>query len=381
MKIVIACDSFKGSASAIQVASALASGIREVWPAAEIACVPVADGGEGTIDAFLYSLPGRRVTVPVAGPLGEPVQADYALLENGTAVIEMAAASGLPLLAQDALDPLRATTYGTGQLITAAMDAGCKRIVLGLGGSASNDGGAGMAQALGARLLDADGAELPRGGGALGRLARIDTSALDPRLAEMPILAACDVTNPLCGPEGASAVYGPQKGATPTAICQLDHNLAHYASIGLACTGRDVAAHPGSGAAGGLGAGLLLFCNAALCSGITTVLDTLDFDRRLEGVNLVITGEGRLDGQSVQGKVPVGVARRVKSQLNVPVVAIVGGVGPAAERVYDCGIDAVFPIAPGPITLAQAMEETQPLLRAAAERVARLIHAVRPDLC
>lgn len=376
MKIVIACDSFKGSVSAIQVADSLAKGLRRVWPDAEIDCMPVADGGEGTVDAFLYGMPGRKVTISAAGPLGEAIQASFALLDNGTAVIETAAASGLPLLAPQQRDPLRATTYGTGQLICAALDAGCKRIVLGLGGSATNDGGAGMAQALGARFLDAAGQPLPPGGGALDRLERIDLSGLDPRLQTTPVVAACDVTNPLCGPQGASVVYGPQKGATPPMVQQLDRCLRRFAQVGFSCTGRDVAHVPGAGAAGGLGAGLLLFCRAQLCSGIDTMLDVLDFDRRAADADLVFTGEGRIDGQSVCGKVPVGVARRVKAQRQIPVIAVVGGIGPDAERVYDCGIDAVFATAPGPITLQHAMRDSQSLLCRTAEQIARLILSI-----
>lgn len=378
MKIVIACDSFKGSVSAIQVADYLAEGIRRVWPQAEIDCVPVADGGEGTIDAFLYSLSGRRMTAAVMGPLGATVQADYALLEDGTAVIEMAAASGLPLLSADQRDPMKATTYGTGQLMKAALDAGCSRIVIGLGGSATNDGGAGMAQALGVRMLDKSGRSLPPGGGSLDQLDWIDLSGLDKRLTHTPVIVACDVTNPLCGQQGASAVYGPQKGATPAMIEQLDANLAHYARIGKICTGRDVAETPGAGAAGGLGAGLLLFCNTQIRSGIATVLDTVEFDRRVADADLVFTGEGRLDGQSICGKTPVGVAQRIKAHRKIPVVAIVGGIGPEADRVYDYGIDAVFATAPGPITLKEAIQNSHELLASAAERVARLIRAVQP---
>lgn len=378
MKVVIACDSFKGSVTAVQAVSYLEEGIRRVWPEAEVDGIPVADGGEGTVDAFLHSVPGRRICISVTGPLGEPVQAEFALLEDGTAVIEMAAASGLPLVSPKKRNPMLTTTYGTGELILAALDAGCTRMVLGLGGSATNDGGAGMAQALGVKLLDGQGQRLPPGGGALERLERMDVSEIDPRLAKIPLAVACDVTNPLCGPQGASAVFGPQKGADREMVAKLDQNLAHFARIGQACTGRDVANVPGAGAAGGLGAGLLLFTNAQMCSGITTVLDTVGFDSRVSDADLVITGEGRMDGQSVCGKTPVGVAQRVKAKGNIPVVAIVGSIGPQAERVYDYGIDAIFSTAPGPITLEEAMENSHALLASAAERVARLMQAVRP---
>jgi len=377
MKVVIACDSFKGSVTATEAVSYLEEGIRRVWPDAEVDGIPVADGGEGTVKAFLHRLPGRSIQVPVTGPLGDPVQAEFALLEDGTAVIEMAAASGLPLLAPEERNPMRTSTYGTGQLMVAALDAGCRRMVLGLGGSATNDGGAGMAQALGVKLLDGQGRSLPPGGGALGSLERMDLSGLDPRLAHIPIVAACDVTNPLCGAQGASAVYGPQKGADGQMIRQLDENLARFAQVGLACTGRDVANVPGAGAAGGLGAGLLLFTNARICSGITTVLDIVGFDARIEDADLVLTGEGRMDGQSIYGKTPVGVAQRVKAKGNIPVVAIVGGMGPDVERVYDFGIDAVFSTVPGPMTLEEAIERSHELLASTAQRVARLIQAVR----
>ena len=377
MKVVIACDSFKGSVSAVQVVSFLTEGIRRVWPSAVIDGIPVADGGEGTVDAFLHSVPGRRIRVPVMGPLGETVQAEFALLEDGTAILEMAAASGLPLVVPEQRDPMRTTTYGTGQLMAAALDAGCSRMVLGLGGSATNDGGAGMIQALGGKLLDVQGRSLPPGGGALDKLVHMDLSGLDPRLENTPIVAACDVTNPLCGPQGASAVYGPQKGADDAMVRQLDQNLAHFAKVGLTCTGQDVAEIPGAGAAGGLGAGLLLLGNTRMCSGITTVLDTVGFDGRIADADLVLTGEGRMDGQSICGKTPVGVAQRVKAQRNIPVVAIVGGIGPGAERVYEYGIDAIFSTAPGPITLENAMENSHDYLASTAERVARLVQAIR----
>lgn len=378
MKVVIACDSFKGSVTAVQAVSYLEEGIRRVWPEAEVDGIPVADGGEGTVDAFLHSVPGRRICISVTGPLGEPVQAEFTLLEDGTAVIEMAAASGLPLVSPEQRNPMLTTTYGTGELILAALNAGCSRLVLGLGGSVTNDGGAGMAQALGVKLLGGQGRSLPPGGGALEQLERMDVSGIDPRLAQIPLVVACDVTNPLCGPQGASAVFGPQKGADGDMVAKLDQNLAHFARVGLACTGRDVANVPGAGAAGGLGAGLLLFTNAQMRSGITTVLDTVGFDGRVADADLVITGEGRMDGQSVCGKTPVGVAQRVKAQGNIPVVAIVGSIGPQAERVYDYGIDAIFSTAPGPITLEEAMENSHALLASAAERVARLMQAVRP---
>ena len=376
MKLVIACDSYKGSASAAEAARALAEGAARVYPQARIETIPIADGGEGTVDAFLSAVPGRRLWAEVSGPMGEPVKAAHAMLEDGTAVLEMCAASGLTLVPPERRNPLLATSYGTGQLIAAALDAGCARVILGIGGSATNDGGAGMAQALGVKLLDGAGRPLPPGGGSLGRLERVDCSQMDRRARETPILIASDVTNPLCGPEGASAVYGPQKGATPAMVRTLDANLARFAALAAAATGRDVGDTPGAGAAGGLGAGLLLFCRAELRSGIDALLDAADFDRRAADADLVLTGEGRIDGQSAYGKAPVGVARRVKALGDIPVIAVAGGVGPGAEAVYACGIDALCSIAPGPISLEEAMAEGPALLADAAERVMRLARAL-----
>ena len=376
MKVVIACDSYKGSVGAPAAARALAAGVARVYPQAQIDAIPIADGGEGTVDAFLSALPGRRLRAKVSGPMGEPVEAAYAMLEDGTAVLEMCAASGLTLVPPERRNPLLATSCGTGQLITAALDAGCTRIILGIGGSATNDGGAGMAQALGVRLLDSGGEPIPPGGGPLARLARVDCSGMDPRAREIPILIACDVTNPLCGPEGASAVYGPQKGATPAMVRTLDANLARFADLAAAATGRDVKRLPGAGAAGGLGAGLLLFCRAEMRSGITALLDAADFDRRAADADLVLTGEGRIDGQPAYGKAPVGVARRVKALGDIPVIAVAGGIGPGAEAVYACGIDALCSIAPGPLSLEEAMADSEALLADAAERIMRLIRAL-----
>lgn len=378
MKVVIACDSFKGSVSASEAAACLECGIRRIYPDAVIDKVPIADGGEGMVESLLSVLPGEKRFVDVLDPLGRPIRAQYALLKNSTAVIETAAASGLPLLREEELNPLKASTYGTGQLMRAALDEGCTSILLGLGGSATNDAGAGMAQALGIRLLDSDGKEIPQGGGSLDRLVKIDTSQMDHRLLDVPIIAACDVTNPLCGVKGASSVYGPQKGADAQMVKQLDQNLNHFAQIGLQATGKDVRNIPGSGAAGGMGAGLLIFFNASLCSGIETLLDLIGFDTRILDADLVITGEGRIDGQSLCGKVPIGIAQRVKTRRNIPVIGIVGEIGQQSQAIFHHGIDSVFSITPGPVPLQDSMQQGAIFLADTAERVMRLIRAVKP---
>lgn len=375
MKIVIAADSFKGSADAPCVVEHLKRGALRVCPHAQVTELPISDGGEGMLNAYLRT-DGIRIPVRVTGPDGRPVQAAFGLLPDGTAVIEMAQASGITLAPQTGYNVRIASTYGTGELMRAALDSGCRAMIIGIGGSATNDGGAGMACALGARFLDKDGQPLAPGGAALQRLHRIDVSGLDPRLLQCRIVVACDVQNPLCGPNGASAVYGPQKGASKEDVALLDAALAHYARLLHTQLGKDVAGQPGAGAAGGLGAALLAFCNAQMCPGIETVLDALNFEQALSGASLVITGEGRIDSQSACGKVPVGVARRAKKAApNVPVVAIVGSIGPGAELVYQEGIDAILPLPPYPMALAECMAQTAPLLEAAAERAMRLMMA------
>jgi glycerate kinase len=372
VRIIVAPDSFKGSVSAVDAAAAMARGVASVFPSAEVVQVPIADGGEGTVEALVTATGGRVEHRTVRGPLGEPVRARWGILGGGGAVIEMAAASGLPLVPPGRRDPRVTTTFGTGELILAALDAGLRKLVIGIGGSATNDGGTGMARALGARFLDAAGAELPEGGAALASLARIDLSGLDRRLQEAEILVACDVDNPLTGPRGASAVYGPQKGATPEMVQQLDVALARLASVARAATGRDVADLPGAGAAGGLGAGLLYFTPARLEPGVDIVLETTSFARVVEGAALVITGEGRTDFQTAMGKAPVGVAS-VARQRGVPVVCLSGGLGPGADEVLAHGIDAVASIAPGALTLEESVARGAELLEAGAARVCRLV--------
>jgi glycerate kinase len=373
MRIIVAPDSFKGSASALEVARAMERGVLEVFPGAEVVKVPIADGGEGTVAALLDATGGSARSTRVRGPLGEPVEAGWGVLGDGrTAVIEMAAASGLPLVPVGLRDPRLASTFGTGELVRAALDEGLRRLVLGIGGSATNDGGAGLAQALGVRFLDGAGVELPDGGAALVRLARIDLTGLDPRLAATELLVACDVDNPLTGPRGASAVYGPQKGATPEMVSELDAALACYAEVALAATGRDVASLPGAGAAGGLGAGLLFFTPARLRPGVELVLEATGFDRLLAGATLVITGEGRTDAQTAMGKAPVGVAAAAKRH-GVPVICLSGGLGDGAEQVLARGIDALATVVPGPMRVEEAMAGGEALIEAAAARVCRLL--------
>ena len=307
MKFLIAADSFKGSLTSMEAAECMQEGIRRVFPEADIRMMPAADGGEGTVATVLAGLSGTPVTETVLDPLGRPIQATFAILDTGEAVIEMAQASGLLLVAPEERDVLSATTYGTGQLIRKALDMGCRKICIGIGGSATNDAGAGMAQALGVRLHDAEGRELPPGGGALGTLDHIDCAELDPRLKEADILVMCDVNNPLCGPEGASHIYGPQKGATADMILQLDQNLKHFADIveeDLNVSARNV---PGAGAAGGLGMGLMCFTGARLVRGVDVILDLAAFDEKLEDGDPVVTGEGKLDQQTMRGKVIFGV--------------------------------------------------------------------------
>jgi glycerate kinase len=377
MRIIVAPDSFKGSASALRVAQAMARGVLAVFPDAEVVKVPIADGGEGTVAALLDATGGQARRAVVRGPLGDQVEAGWGLLGDGrTAVIEMAAASGLPLVPADRRDPGRASSFGTGQLVKAALDEGLRRLVVGIGGSASNDGGAGLVRALGARFLDAAGRELPEGGAALARLARIDLTGLDPRLAGADLLVACDVDNPLTGPRGASAVYGPQKGATPEVVALLDDALATYARVARAATGRDVAGRPGAGAAGGLGAGLLFFTPARLRPGVEVVLEAAGFDRRVAGAALVITGEGRTDAQTAMGKAPMGVAAAA-ARHGVPVVCLSGGLGEGADEVLAHGIDALAAVVPRPMTLEEAMRSGEALIEAATARACRLLRVGR----
>lgn len=371
MKLVIAPDSFKESLSARRAAQAIAAGWRAVYPQAQIHLCPMADGGEGTVDAVLVATGGQRRELKVCGPLGQPVQAHWGWLEDGQAVIEMAAASGLHWVAPAQRDARITTTRGTGELVLAALDAGARRIILGIGGSATNDGGAGLLRALGVGLLDAAGQPLAEGGAALIDLQRIDLDGLDPRLAQVEILVAADVDNPLCGPRGASHVFGPQKGASPAQIEQLDQALAHFADVMAAALGEDYRDVPGVGAAGGLGFAARAVLSARFRPGIELVAELSGLAEAMQGADLVITGEGRLDGQSLHGKTPVGVAR-VARAVGVPVIALAGSLGEGYQRVYEAGIDAAFSLAPGPVSLEQAMAEAEQQLQSRAVDIARL---------
>jgi len=373
VKVVIAPGSFKGSLTPTEAARSLARGLTRVLPDVEVDLIPVADGGEGTVEAMLLASGGESREVQVTGPLGRPVTARFGVLPGGdTAVLEMAAASGLTLVPPACRDPLATTSYGTGELVKAALDAGCRRIILGLGGSATVDGGAGAAQALGVALLDEAGRPIGPGGRELLRLRRIDLDALDPRMKHVALIAAADVDVPLCGPSGAAAVFGPQKGATALAVAQLDAALGHFALIVRRQRGQDVEKLAGGGAAGGLGAGLVALLGATLRSGADIVLETTRLEQRLNGADLVITGEGKIDGQTLYGKAPLAVARLARNR-DIPVIAVVGGVGVGEQSLHGDGPDAILPAVPGPIGLDRAMADADDLLADAAARLARLL--------
>lgn len=373
-RICVAPDSFKGSLTAGEAARCISSAFREVFGRnLETICIPMADGGEGTVAAITESTGGRTVRVQVKDPLGRKIRAGYGISGDGTtAIIEMAAASGLPLLAPEERNPLVTSTCGTGELILDAARKGVRHIVLGIGGSATVDGGTGMARALGIRFLDAGGRELPPGGGALKDLAQIDTSGLDKRLRAIKFEVACDVTAPLCGPTGAARVFGPQKGATPAMVNQLEASMKRLAAVVKRLTGLDLAGKPGTGAAGGMGMCLIPFLGAKLRSGIDLVMDTVQLEKRIKGCDLVITGEGRIDGQTVQGKTPAGVARAA-GKCGIPVIAICGSAGSQVSKVHGAGINAFF------TALQQSMDEKAlairgpDMLRTCAGEVARLM--------
>ena len=377
MKVVIAPDSYKGCLSALEVAKAMERGVLSVFPSAEVRKIPIADGGEGTVAALVTATNGQLRQTEVTDPLGNKIIAHWGVLGDGrTAVIEMAAASGLPLVPKEKRDPRVTTTYGTGELIKAALAEGLAKIIIGIGGSATNDGGTGMARALGVRFLDAAGQEVAAGGGSLAEICQIDTTGLDPRLKNTEIVVACDVDNPLCGTRGASAVFGPQKGATPEMVQQLDAGLAKYASCARQATGRDVAEKAGAGAAGGLGAGLMFFTPAQLKPGVEIVLDAVGFSDIVRDADFVITGEGRTDFQTAFGKAPVGVAKVAKTH-GVPVFCISGGLGEGADDVLAQGIDAVMSICDRPLSLEECMAAGAQLIEPAAARLCRIVMAVR----
>lgn len=373
MKIVIAPDSFKESLSATEVADQIEAGFREIFPDLECFKLPMADGGEGLVAALIAATGGKIVSAQVTGPMGEKVEAFYGITGDGeTAIIEMAAASGLSLVPPVLRNPLKTTSFGTGELILTALDAGLRNFIIGIGGSATNDGGAGMLQSLGVKLLDQHGEEISTGGEGLAQLSRIDVSKLDPRLQRCQVQVACDVDNPLTGINGASVVFGPQKGATPEMIASLDQALAHFASLVQRDLQRDVANVPGAGAAGGMGAALLAFLNAELRSGVDIVIEATGLDDAISRADLVISGEGRIDGQSAYGKAPVGVARAA-ARHNVPVIGIAGSLGKGASVIYQHGFVALFSVVNGPCSLEEALDDAAENIRTTARNIAAVI--------
>lgn len=372
MKIVIAPDSFKESLTALEVAQAIELGLRRVYPQAQYQLVPMADGGEGTVEAIVDATQGQWQRSQVTAPLGNSVEALWGMAGDGqTAMIEMAAASGLPLVPLAQRNPLLTTSYGTGELIKAALDKGVRHIILGIGGSATNDGGVGMLQALGMQFFDAKRQPIAFGGAALAEIAEIDASGLDTRLQAVKIEVACDVDNPLCGEQGASAVFAPQKGASPEQVKQLDAALGHFAEKVRQQLGVDIAHHPGAGAAGGMGAGILLLPNVRLQSGVKIVREAVKLREALQGADLVITGEGRMDAQSVHGKTPIGVAE-LAQEVGVPTIAIVGSLREDYEAVYAHGITAVFPIIRQLGELETLLKQGRENLISTAQNVAKL---------
>lgn len=375
MKVVIAVDSFKGSMTSLEAGNAAAEGVRRAFPQAEVCVRPLADGGEGTVEALTRGMGGALRTVRVEGPLGAPVDCAYGIVGH-TAVMEMAGAAGLPLVPPEMRDPMKTSTFGVGQVVRDAIGQGCRRFLIGIGGSATNDGGAGLLQALGFGLLDEAGNPIPRGAEGLARLRRIDLSGAMPELAQCRFRVACDVTNPLCGEKGASAVFGPQKGATPESIARMDGWLRDFARLtGQVRPGADPDAS-GAGAAGGLGFALSAYLGAQLQSGVRIVLEETRLEEALRGADVAVTGEGRLDGQTAMGKAPIGVARLAKD-CGCLVVALAGGVTEDAAACNDAGIDAFFPIVRGATTLEEAMrpETAQAHMADAAEQAFRLLKA------
>jgi glycerate kinase len=374
VKIVIAPDSFKGSISAAEAATAIERGIKHCFPQAETIKIPIADGGEGTMDSLVMATGGRKVEVRVTGPLGQYVDAAYGLLQSGNvAVIEMAQASGLTLITSDERSPLTATTYGTGELIKKALDDGCRSFILALGGSATNDGGAGMLQALGMHLLDDAGNEVAWGGGQLKHIQTIDARNWDARIAESQFLIASDVQNPLLGPNGATYIYGPQKGVTPEMLELLEENMTAWANLIQQTNGAKVHELAGAGAAGGLCGAFLAFFPTTIKRGIDVVIQYTGIHTHLDGADLVITGEGQIDAQTASGKTPMGIAQEAQ-KYNVPTIALAGSVGQGIDILYEHGIMAVFSIMNGPMTLQQAMDNAAALIESTTEQVMRSVY-------
>lgn len=382
MKFVIAPDSFKGGLTAKQAAETMTQGIKRVFPEADYVLVPMADGGEGTVQSLVDATDGQKMTAEVHDPFNQLVKADYGMLGDGkTAVIEMAAASGIQFINEQTANPLVTTTYGTGELILDAIDHGAQKIIIGIGGSATVDGGAGMAQALGVQLLQKNGQPIGLGGGALADLDHIDLSQVDPRVADTTIEIASDVTNPLTGPDGSAAVFGPQKGATPEMVKTLDNNLHHYAQVIAQTTGVDIENQPGAGAAGGLGAGLLAFTGAQMKHGVDLVISATCLKEKARGADFVFTGEGGIDFQTKFGKTPYGVAKATKEVApHAPVIVLAGNIGKGVDSLYSAQtIDAIFATPAGAKPLAKALADARTDIAQTAENVARLIRATRAE--
>ncbi|MCD8220813.1 MAG: glycerate kinase [Clostridiales bacterium] len=374
MKLLFASDSFKGSLTSEQIIQLLTDSANRIFPGCECSGVPIADGGEGTVDAVIAVTKGEICKVKVHGPLMEEAEASYGIFHGDSAVIEMAAASGLPMVPTEKRNPLNTTTYGTGELIKDALDKGLRKLSIAIGGSATNDGGMGAMRALGIRFLDKDGKELEGIGSDLAKVEDIDISGLHPAVAETQFTVMCDVNNPLTGPDGATYTFGKQKGGTPEILDEMEAGMKHYAAVMRDKLGLDVENRAGAGAAGGLGAALCGYLNANLKSGIETVLDLIGFDELLEGVDLVVTGEGRIDWQSAFGKVPSGVGMRCKNK-GIPAVAIVGGMGKGADKIYEFGVESIVPTINGTMEIEEAIERAVELYQNAADRTFRMIRA------
>lgn len=372
MRLLFASDSFKGSLSSEQIIRLLTESANRIFPGCETLGVPIADGGEGTVDAVIAVTKGTMREVKVHGPLMEETTASYGVFHEDSAIIEMAAASGLPMVPTEKRNPLHTTTYGTGELIKDALDAGYRKLSIAIGGSATNDGGMGAMRALGIRFLDAEGKELEGFGADLEKVADIDLNGIHPALAEAEITVMCDVNNPLTGPDGATYTFGKQKGGTPEILDRLEAGMKNYAAVIQEKLGKDADHIAGAGAAGGLGAALCVFLQAELKSGIETVLDLIDFNTLLEGTDLVVTGEGRIDWQSAFGKVPSGIGMRCKAK-RVPAVAIVGGMGNGAEKIYEFGVESIIPTINGTMEIQEAMDRAEELYANAADRLFRMI--------
>jgi len=373
MRILIAPDSYKNALSALEVAGSLKAGLQKVFQEAEFEILPMADGGEGTVEALIDATHGEMIKTPVHDPLMRPVESTFGITGDGiTAVIEMASASGIQMITSEERNPWITTTFGTGELIHAALDKGCRDIILGIGGSATNDCGMGMATALGVQFLDQDGHPVVQGGGMLAEVTRIDMSGLDERIRETRIMVACDVTNPLTGPDGASHVYGPQKGADPEMVKQLDSNLNKFSRVITEQLGKEVGNIPGAGAAGGLGAGLIAFLDGELVEGVPAIAAKTGLDEAVAKADLVITGEGGIDFQTQFGKTPYGVAQVAKKH-GKPVIAVAGTIGEGAEELYNHGIDVVISILDKPLSLDDAIRQTPTLLEATGERIGRIL--------